>query len=439
MSLLKKIKLKSETVLGAMLIKVSLLLQWPALTALVFAAMTRDINHAGEYTVLCMRRSIFMDDVRAMARFSGRIRYLVVGRELVMQILTHFVGKTEMKKITRDYYSGNYGAVGKEKTYQYLKKVWPIYKKMKKFDAVLYSNFCYIEEQELARACGDLGIPLIVLFKEGMVSPGTHVAWARKAHKGFRFRGQAKMLVYNEEIKKAMAEINVPGLTADKLQVVGIPRMDHYFRNAAVARPAKQVTFFSTDLVPKLSLLVENETERRELAARFEYFHRMVMEFATAHPVYQVIIKTKSYQLFLDYVLDIKKRYFPQRINNLAIVNSGDPAEMIKTSQVVIGFGSTTLVEALAANKTIISFDFSKLLADSSFDYFRNYPGLVNYAGSPGELEEIISNYEKYQPRDPEQRRKFLESFLYLTDGRSSNRAEESIITIIKTYEHTAS
>src|SRR3989344_7176072 len=88
MSLLKKIKLKSETVLGAMLIKVSLLLQWPALTALVFAAMTRDINHAGEYTVLCMRRSIFMDDVRAMARFSGRIRYLVVGRELVMQILT---------------------------------------------------------------------------------------------------------------------------------------------------------------------------------------------------------------------------------------------------------------------------------------------------------------------------------------------------------------
>ncbi len=432
-SLLKKIKLKLELVITKFFIKVSLWLNWPYSTAIVFALITKNVNKTGECTVLCMRRSIFMDDVRAMAEFSGRIRYLVVGRENVMQILTYFVGKSEVKKITQhNYYTENYGQAGKEKCYQYLKKVWPIFQKFRKFDAVLYSNFCYVEEQELARACGDLRIPLIVLFKEGMVTPGTHVDWAIKAHQGFRYNQQAKMLVYNEEIKKAMTAINIPGLTADKIEVVGIPRMDYYFKTNANQRPQKQVTFFSTDLIGKLPLLVDDEKRYQEVTDKFDHFHRLVMEFAAEHPDFKVIIKTKMYQPFLDYVINIRDQNFKTDINNLEIVNVGKPDEMIKNSQVVIGFGSTTLIEALAANKTIINFDFAGLLDNSSFDYFRDYPGLVNYVKTKEELEEVILHYEKYGQRDPETQAKFLEEFLYIPDGRSSSRTESAIIRTIK-------
>ena len=164
-SLLKKIKLKLKISLVRFFITLSLRLNWPWLTAVVLALATKNVNKTGERTVLCMRRSIFMDDVRAMVEFSSRIHYLVLGRETVLQILTYFVGKAEMKKVTQhNYYTENYGHAGKEKCYQYLKKVWPIFRRFKKFDAILYSNFCYVEEQELARACGDTRIPFIFFF-----------------------------------------------------------------------------------------------------------------------------------------------------------------------------------------------------------------------------------------------------------------------------------
>ena len=84
-SLLKKIKLKFELIVTTLFISVSLWLRWPWLTAIVLALATKDVNKAGERAVLCMRRSIFMDDVRAMVEFSGRIHYLVIGRETVLQ------------------------------------------------------------------------------------------------------------------------------------------------------------------------------------------------------------------------------------------------------------------------------------------------------------------------------------------------------------------
>jgi len=434
----RKVRNKLKDYFDTFIIKFSLFLNSPWLTAVFFVFLSREINNSGSFTVLCMRRSIFMDDITAMAEFSGKINYRILNRGYFNLILTHFTGDRERAKISEsNYHNSNYGREGKEKYRLYLDKMFPVLKKFINFKAVLVAHYGYVEQQEFVAVCNKYRMPFIVLYKEGMVSPGTHNQWALKAHKGYKFT-QAKMLVYNTNIMNAILCVNVPGLTLDKIKVVGIPRTDRYFHRDSKQNKSldKQIVLFSAYFYDKLSTLLPGGSQQQIEAVmkKFEEFHKIIMDFALKHPDIKVVIKTKIYKKFFDYVNDIYKKYFREKINNLTITSNADSIRLIKDSKVVIGFGSTTLIEALAAGKTIISFDFGDLLADDSFDYFRSYPGLVNYAKNKQDLEEFILNYEKYNHADPALKQKFLEEFLYMPDGHSSSRAESEIIKAIDNY-----
>jgi len=432
-SFFRKLKIKSKTILVKFFIKLSLMLNFPQLTAFILYLSLAKVNEKGEYKVLCLRRSIFMDDVRAMAQFSGKLHYVVVGREDFKLILFHFLGKENSKKVTQyNYHTSDIGNDGKEKYYQYVKKMFPILKKLIGFDALLYSNFCYIEGQGISRACKELKIPIIVLFKEGMVAPGSHKTWAKKAHEGFKFT-QTKLLTYSEEILNSLLEAEIPGVSKEKSTAVGIPRMDHYFKHQDKSEKVKQIVLFSAYFYDKLSFLVKDKKEFKKITDRFDNFHKMVMGFAKNHPEIKVIIKTKVYDKFLKYVINIYEDNFKEKINNLTITNRINPVDLINDSQVVIGFGSTTLIEALAADKMIISFDFSDLIPDSSFDYFKEDSELVNYVKTKIDLENHILNWQKSN-RNQEVRNRFLSKYIYKPDGNSSVRTEVEIINIIKDY-----
>ena len=46
----------------------------------ILAAAANRINQTGEFTVLCLGRSVFMDDVRALATYGQRLRYISIHR-----------------------------------------------------------------------------------------------------------------------------------------------------------------------------------------------------------------------------------------------------------------------------------------------------------------------------------------------------------------------
>ncbi len=415
------------------ILKFSLFINCPVLSAVALKMAAQEVNSEGEFPVLCIGRSIFLDDVRAMAIFGKKIRYIVIYRTYFWTIFEHFCDKKELESLTEEnYHTDSFCQKGKKKYYEYLIKILPILRKLIKFDAVLTGNLSYVEQQELARVCEARKTPFIVLHKEGL-SAGIYKDSA-ELYKYYKFIG-ARMLVYNDKVVGVLLGTNpLAGLSEDKVKVVGVPRLDYYFGDMK-SSTNKQIVFFSFYPKYRLSKVFTQEFKLREAEKRADDFHKWIMNFAKNHPDFKVTIKTKVAEYYLDYVLDLYKNNFKEKINNLIITNSASSAELIKNSAVVVGYGSMALIESIIAGKAIISAYFGDLASSERWDYFDDYPELINYIKTEEELEDRILNYNKYLGYDPKKREEFLKIFISMPDGRASARAEEAIIETIKKYQ----
>lgn len=438
MLILKKIKLKAVSYFFAFLIKFSLFINCPQLTAIVLAIAVGQVNNSGDFTVLCLSRSVFMDDVKAMAILSRRLKYLVIGRGHFQIIFNYFTDESERKQITENnYYTHTFCSQGKQKYYLYLNKLFPLWHKLVGFDAIFSGNFGYIEQQELAKVCQKRHLPFIVLHKEGLVINRSRQQWISLC-KNYKFFG-AKILLYSHEIMNALLGANITGLSRDKTEVVGMPRSDFYFTQKESINN-KQVVFFSfypSDIFFFLidDRLINNKKKFRGAEEKVDDFHKWIMNFALNHKDIKVIIKTKAAEYYLQYVQKIFEDNFKKNINNLVMTNSANPFELIQDSIAVIGFNSSILIEAIMAGKIIISPYFGDFITDKPWDYFSEYPELVNYAKTEADLEEYILNSSQYINYDPKRKEDFLKRFISIPDGRASLRAEEAIIKTIKEFQ----
>lgn len=437
LKILDKIKYKIKENSLNLLIKISLFLNWPKLTAVALWLAASRINPdcKGQYTVLCLGRSIFVDDVKAMAAYSGRIRYIVIWRNYFTIILYYFLTDSEKQELSEsNYYTHDIGSEGKNRYYLYLKKMLPFLRKLMNFDAVLSCNFIFSEQQELARVCEENKMPFCVLFKEGLgvAASGAFEKWI-ELFKDNKFIG-AKILVYGEKIAEILLGVNIPGLTKEKIKIVGIPRLDSYFIKNAKINPKKQIIFFSFSSFVFCFLI--KDSEKLEWAKkRSDDFHAWIMKFAKNHPDYKVIIKAKFGQHYLDYINEIAGDVFKEnekRPANLVITNLGNPTQLIKDSMAVAGFYSITLIEAIVAGKIGLSPYFGDIITEKPWDYFAKYPELINYIKSEVDLEEYILNPQKYLSNSYNRREKFLKELIHIPDGHASLRAEEAIIETIK-------
>lgn len=434
MDLLHKLFYRLKLFFQSWTLNVGLYLESPSLTALSMKAVCVRIKPSPLLGVLCLGRTIFIDDVNAMAHHSGKIRYEVIHRRYWKKILYHFLSSEEAGKLEEsNYHLPNFCEAGKKKYFDFLVRLVPTLKKQLNFSAVLSGNFGYLEQQEIAAACQKLGIPFLVLHKEGLAITSTLDSFAVIC-KDYRFIGD-KLLVYSEAIKHALLASGLRGITEEKITVVGMPRMDRY--SQPYSPPSqKQIVFFSFYPSDKFFFLineqmVDDKAKLQEAARRVDDFHIWVMNAAAKHPEIKVIIKTKSSQHYLDYVLDIYHKNFSQPLSNLQIVNYGEVPDLIRASSIVMGFSSTTLIEAVAASKTIVAPFFNDLIAAKHWDYFENYPYLINYVKTEEELEKMILKPLLGNPKNEALRKKFLEGLIFTPDGKASQRAEQAILNTI--------
>ena len=428
MSLAKKILYKFRLITTPKIIKLSLILHCPWLTARIFQYIAATVNSQGSYTVLCLGRTIFTDDVKAMTEHSGQIKYYVIHLRHWQKIYDHFVKQPQRTQITEsNYHYCPEGLAPRKKYYRYLQLVLPHLRKFLKINAILSGNFTYVPQIELARVCRQANFPFIVLHKEGLtagVYKDTH-----KLYAGQQFIG-TRMLVYNQKILEALIG-KVKNLSLDNIEPVGMPRLDSYFKIKKV-KPQKQIIFFSFYPHQRFKRLVTSQQKFNQAINRAADFHKWVINFALQNPSYKIIIKTKSAEFYLDYVKHIFERNFNQPIDNLTITDSGSPPELINQSLVSLGFSSMSLLESLILNKPIISPYFGDIVTDKPWDYFGGYRTLINYVKSQSELHQLLSHPEQLAPINQQQKNKFLERFIYQPDGRACQRAERAIIKTIK-------
>ncbi len=440
--LLKKIKYKINDLFVKLLIKFSLFLNWPYLAAIAFWLAASRINPKcrSNYTVLCMGRSVFIDDLNAMGTYSGRIKYVVIWRTYFQMVLHYFIKGPEEKKLTEEnYHVSNFCFKGRQRYYLYLKKMFPYLHRWLNFDAVFSGNFAYVEHQELMRVSEENKVPFVVLFKEGIAATasGAYDKWLDMC-RGCKFLG-ARVLFYGDKVRLSLLSINIPGLTENKTKVVGAPRLDVYFtdKENKTDKLNKQVIFFSF-YSDNFYNLTDDSGKLQAAKKRCDDFHAWIMNFAKKHKEFKVIIKTKFPDHYLFYVKNIYGKVFKDDKDaptNLIITNLGNSAQLIKESSAVVGFYSTTLTEAIVAGKISLSPYFGDIITDKPWDYFAEYPELINYVKSEADFSEYILKPEKYLGYSQKQREEFLKELIYIPDGRASIRAEAAIIEAIKEYK----
>lgn len=433
MNLMEKINYKVKKISVKALIKISLVLKMPKFTSLSFWLASTKINNTNGPVVLCLERNIFIDDIFALTRFSGRINYVTIHRHYFKELFYYFVRGEEGSKLTEEnYHTANTARFGRDRYKKYLKRMLPYLKKAIGFEAIMACNFGYVEHQELALVCEESKIPFIVLNKEGMVASEAYDDFVRQ-FRGRKFIG-TKMLCVNKQIKRALLDFKLPGLTEEKIVVTGVPRLDNYVF-ISNNKPLKQVTLFSFLPEDKFRYLKLNLELNRKISQISERFHTLFMDFALKHNDFKVIIKTKAPIHYVDYVEKILRKNFNENIPNLTITNAGDPFELIKDSVAIAGFNSTTMIEAMIANKIIIAPSFSDILSDGAGDYFKRYSQLVNYANDEKDLEDCIFKKEKHLKYINREKEEFLESFTFRPNGQASRRTEEAIIKVLTNYK----
>jgi hypothetical protein len=428
-SLLKKIKFKIKEHWATFLIKFGLFLNSPFVVALGLTASASVIGKKGKYCVLAMGRSIFTDDLKAMVEFSGQIKYYVIHLGYWEFIFNHFSTAEERKGLEEvNYHTADICAIGKKRYYEFLKKVFPYLINMMPVQACLTGNIMYVVQQELSKVCEENNVPYIVLHKEAIVLPHVYDNFI-STYKNCKFFG-SKILFYNQRCLEGFLKLNIDGLTEDKVELVGIPRLDYCFSEAGKRQSGskKQVTFFS--FLPRFSFrfLIKDENTLAQTDDRGKEFIKWVLDFALKHKDYNVIIKTKAAAQYLDYPKQVLIDNFTEYIDNLTITNAAEVSRLIGDSSVVMGFNSTTMLEAIIANKLIISPFFGDIIANQPWSFFDENPSLIKYAKNFDELENFILSNDTNFKYNEDVKNDFLEKYISTSAGNASKRAEQEVI-----------
>lgn len=307
-------------------------------------------------------------------------------------------------------------------------------KKQFPFDAMTTGNFGYFEEQEMAAAAEEIGIPFIVLHKECIASDGLLPMLADIYRTRFDpFRG-SRILVYNETTRQL---IGGSGVCAPRLiELGGMARLDplhEWRRRAAVkVRKTRLVACFFPSRQSQLPGVLDSSDTRSWTELCRSLAHALV-RFARADTSATVYIKTKpshvdqTAQLFAE---------FGAQPANLTIGADRNVTRLIQSSKAVVGFNTTTTLEAMAAGIPSIVPLFGEASLPEYAPFVLDFgPGPIRVS-SEAELLERLSALTKDAQSIPEELdpdvRQSLSNWVGNPDGGVGVRLARRLVELIE-------
>jgi len=389
------------------------------ISKIAFYISTR-IDRNSKYTVVCIGRPIFNEEINSIANNSGKINYLIIPKFIFISIFNHHFNYIPFDHV--NYHKDSRFNREKAAYRSSLNKFLNFFLNIVAADAFMSANYVYSWQQELAVLCQKKKIPFIVLHKEGMTSKTEYKNLVNTYTNG-NFIG-SKLLVYNNNIKNSLLNADIKNISCNNVIVVGVPRFDDYYK---LCKPSgNQLTFFSFYIEDKTRHVgISEDLTLAGLHRESLKFHMEIMKFAERNNEIQVTIKTKASMRYLDYVKNIAKRHGFDNLENLIITNHGSVFNLIQDSLFVIGLNSSVLIEALIANRRIITPRFHDNIAFE--DYFQDYEELVFYADSCENIESIVFQGSEKMV-DKGLKNNLLKDFISTPDGKSSVRVEDEII-----------
>ncbi len=280
---------------------------------------------------------------------------------------------------------------------KFLEKVLQRFKALFGLSAVLQFNIVYYAERELAAACSSIGIPFVTAYKENLRSKE---AWRKvpgdiKKNVG-KYNGY-KIAVYNVDAKNALIESGV--VEPWQITVTGCARMDYSHRlreNISTRKKNNSVTIVYYMIVPVAGLTIlfnEQELQTKNWNELIKKVNKTILNFAKSNNTVSIIAKGKT-GYSEEQISDFGK-IIP---DNITIKQDGVGHDLLKQADVVIGFNTTAVLEAIAAGiPTIIPHIFSEKEKDL-IPYAHEVCGAANCPITEKEFKEILIDLTQQIP-----------------------------------------
>ena len=357
--LLSKLRKKINKVLIYLFVKNNLV----NLLSLLFIINLKKIDKISpknkiKYKVIVLVKTGGLDDlICSQKKYNKNILFLNGSRAFIKQIfytIFNIRREEELKKLSIKEIETL------KKVYKdFLIKFLKILKKKYKFNALIGFNFEYFAEIDLHKASSELNIPFLVLYKESVAS---ELEKKYRVHvlkkKNEKFEGH-KMALYSNSAKKYLIESNF--VNKNKLEVVGCPRLSESFSLKKFI-PKNQILYYAIENdrgLPNTNIKLFGNKFFKDLKDHKNYnpkynwkiLHNKTLEilkkFALKYPKVSIVIKIKTGQ-------PINSKQYLKLPKNIKIKYYGTGHNLLKDSKVVIGWNTTAILEAIAANRFIL-------------------------------------------------------------------------------------
>ena len=295
-------------------------------------------------------------------------------------------------------------------------------------DCVIGAGIKYRQDHDWGVASREIGVPYVVFHRENFAVEPPHQEYFRRKVRGLTFEG-SHIIVHNEIVRRLFIEEGY--VEESRISALGCLRMDSYLRRCRAESHVEkeQVTFFSFSRLAGLygTIPLDSDVSTPGLATFCEQTHRAVAELAHELPHVHFVVKLK-HDRWLKEVKTLLSGCGPiTSVRNLQIMVDGNAHDLILSSNVVIAYGSTTLLEAAVAGRPVIYPIFGEALLPEFQDsvHFSEHLDLFEVADSPNNIKSLVKDHLKSPRTDPDRRRlldRLFETYISSLDADATDK-----------------
>tara|TARA_B100000963_G_C22621749_1_gene670285 strand:+ start:941 stop:2242 length:1302 start_codon:yes stop_codon:yes gene_type:complete len=404
------------------ILKKSYLLRNPKLTAYLWVIFS-DVLFSSENS---KKRSVLVfknggGDLDLLSRPKNRVnneRYLCIDKSTTDDLFMSFFGfksfdytyESSIKKQQKNY----------KKYSNFINSVVNSLNKQHHIIGFINFNHVYSSHREIMNVAENKKIPFVVVFKECFRNKNLWQDTIEAYKHLIKKSNPSKTLVHNHDSKLALLTSGI--IDEKKITIIGQARSDKLFLKKERLRysrkkilfftisPTAGVPVFSLDLLPNRS---KDERERKFLIEKRIKHNKKILSslinYVEKNKEFDLIVKGKQ-RFWFDY----KK----MKMNNV-FFNSGPPDfNLLLSSNLVIGYNTTGLVEAIAADIPAISVEIKE-----DIKYRHDYKDVIHQVNDVGflwkKLDQIL-NDEIIQ--DNKNKNYILDKYLGNSDGKAGIR-----------------
>ena len=268
-----------------------------------------------------------------------------------------------------------------------------------KVDATIGAAIHYKQDIHWGAVSDRLGYPFIVLHRENLAASEAIVDHnIARASRIDPFPGTL-LITHNDIMRRIFVESGY--IPKTKAVAAGAMRMDNFAISQPPDAPTgklKQIAFFSFG--PGAGIL--NSRPPHWPRNEGSFFHNLciethvaIFEFARDNPDIQVTVKPKWGGTWLNRLdaLFSDRKLNPRGVSNFRIVPDIDVHALIRSSNIVVGFASTVLLEAAIMQRPVVVPMFAEA-ADPEFRrniMLSDFQDIFDSATSPEHLKYLLS------------------------------------------------